>query len=142
MRQMREHGTPGHKTLPCCPEGRHGRPFSSRPGRAEGGRYRDRRGKCKRAPGIGGPWRSMRKIESNSLDLNQACCRFSSTVAAPQQPNQLSPAIQMMRARTDEEKEGAMRVRVIDGRLLGLDIGDWWTLLAGSTVAGLLAFFL
>ena len=43
---------------------------------------------------------------------------------------------------TDEEKEGAMRVRVIDGRLLGLDIGDWWTLLVGSTLAGLLAFFL
>jgi len=45
--------------------------------------------------------------------------------------------------RTGEEKEGAMRVRVTtDGRLLGLDIGDWWTLLAGSTLAGLLAFFL
>jgi hypothetical protein len=41
------------------------------------------------------------------------------------------------------KKEGAMRVRVaIDGRLLGLDIGDWWTLLAGSTLAGLLAFFM
>jgi hypothetical protein len=40
-------------------------------------------------------------------------------------------------------KEGAMRVRVaIDGRLLGLDIGDWWTLIAGSTLAGLLAFFM
>ena len=36
-----------------------------------------------------------------------------------------------------------MRVRVaIDGRLLGLDIGDWWTLVAGSTLAGLLAFFM
>jgi hypothetical protein len=36
-----------------------------------------------------------------------------------------------------------MSVRVaIDRRLLGLDIGDWWTLLAGSTLAGLLAFFL
>ena len=36
-----------------------------------------------------------------------------------------------------------MRVRVtIDGRLLGLDIGDWWTLIAGSAVAGLLAFLL
>jgi hypothetical protein len=46
-------------------------------------------------------------------------------------------------ARTGEEKEGAMRVRVaIDGRLLGLDIGDWWTLIAGSTLAGLLAFFM
>jgi hypothetical protein len=44
---------------------------------------------------------------------------------------------------TGEEKEGAMRERVaIEGRLLGLDIGDWWTLLAGSTLAGLLAFFL
>ena len=44
---------------------------------------------------------------------------------------------------TDEEKEGAMRVRVTtDGRLLGLDIGDWWTLIAGSTLAGLLAFFM
>jgi len=42
-----------------------------------------------------------------------------------------------------EEKEGAMRVRVaIDGRLLGLDIGDWWTLIVGSTLAGLLAFFM
>jgi hypothetical protein len=40
-------------------------------------------------------------------------------------------------------KEDAMRVRVaIDGRLLGLDIGDWWTLIAGSTLAGLLAFFM
>jgi hypothetical protein len=49
----------------------------------------------------------------------------------------------MMQARTGEEKEGAMRVRVaIDGRLLGLDIGDWWTLIAGSTLAGLLAFFM
>ena len=36
-----------------------------------------------------------------------------------------------------------MRVRVaIDGRLLGLDHGDWWTLIVGSTLAGLLAFFL
>jgi hypothetical protein len=36
-----------------------------------------------------------------------------------------------------------MRVRVAtDGRLLGLDIGDWWTLLAGSTLVGLLAFLL
>jgi hypothetical protein len=44
---------------------------------------------------------------------------------------------------TDEEKEGAMRVRVTtDGRLLGLDIGDWWTLIAGSTLVGLLALFL
>jgi hypothetical protein len=43
----------------------------------------------------------------------------------------------------ERKKEGAMRVRVAtDGRLLGLDIGDWWTLLAGSTLAGLLAFFL
>jgi hypothetical protein len=34
-----------------------------------------------------------------------------------------------------------MRVRVAtDGRLLGLDTGDWWTLLAGSTLVGLLAF--
>jgi hypothetical protein len=42
-----------------------------------------------------------------------------------------------------KEKEGAMRVRVTtDGRLLGLDIGDWWTLLVGSTLAGLLAFFM
>jgi hypothetical protein len=46
-------------------------------------------------------------------------------------------------ARTGEEKEGAMRVRVAtDGRLLGLDIGDWWTLIAGSMLAGLLTFFL
>jgi hypothetical protein len=83
------------------------------------------------------------KIESNSLGTNQACCRFSSTVAAPQQPNQRAPAIPIVQARTGEEKEGAMRVRVaIDGRLLGLDIGDWWTLIAGSTLAGLLAFFM
>jgi hypothetical protein len=48
-----------------------------------------------------------------------------------------------MQARIGEEKEGAMRVRVtIDGRLLGLDTGDWWTLIAGSTLAGLLAFLL
>jgi hypothetical protein len=41
------------------------------------------------------------------------------------------------------KKEGDMRVRVAtDGRLLGLDIGDWWTLLAGSTLVGLLAFLL
>jgi hypothetical protein len=41
------------------------------------------------------------------------------------------------------KKEDAMRVRVTtDGRLLGLDIGDWWTLIAGSTLAGLLAFFM
>jgi hypothetical protein len=45
--------------------------------------------------------------------------------------------------RTDEQKEGDMRVRVaIDRRLLGLNIGDWWTLLAGSTLVGLLAFLL
>ena len=42
-----------------------------------------------------------------------------------------------------KKKRGAMRVRVTtDGRLLGLDIGDWWTLIAGSTLAGLLAFFM
>jgi hypothetical protein len=42
-----------------------------------------------------------------------------------------------------KKKRGAMRVRVTtNGRLLGLDIGDWWTLIAGSTLAGLLAFFL
>jgi hypothetical protein len=42
-----------------------------------------------------------------------------------------------------KNKEDAMRVRVAtDGRLLGLDIGDWWTLIAGSTLAGLLAFFM
>jgi hypothetical protein len=36
-----------------------------------------------------------------------------------------------------------MRVRVMtNARLLGLDTGDWWTLLVGSTLAGLLAFFL
>jgi hypothetical protein len=36
-----------------------------------------------------------------------------------------------------------MRVRVAaNARLLGLDTGDWWTLIAGSTLAGLLAFFL
>jgi hypothetical protein len=85
----------------------------------------------------------MPKIESNSLGASQACCRFSSTVAPPQQPNQSAPAIQSLQARTDEQKEGAMRVRVaIDRRLLGLDIGDWWTLLAGSTIVGLLALFL
>jgi len=28
------------------------------------------------------------------------------------------------------------------GRLLGLDTGDWWTLIAGSALAGLLAFFM
>jgi hypothetical protein len=85
----------------------------------------------------------MSKIESNSLGASQACCRFSSTVAPPQQPNHSAPAIPSLQARTDEQKEGAMRVRVaIDRRLLGLDIGDWWTLLAGSTIVGLLAFFL
>ncbi len=42
-----------------------------------------------------------------------------------------------------KKKRGAMRVRVTtEGRLLGLDIGDWWTLIAGSTLAGLLAFLL
>jgi hypothetical protein len=41
------------------------------------------------------------------------------------------------------QKEGAMRVRVAtDGRLLGLDTGDWSTLIAGSMLAGLLAFFM
>jgi hypothetical protein len=37
-----------------------------------------------------------------------------------------------------------MRVRVAtDGRrLLGLDTGDWSTLIAGSMLAGLLAFFM
>jgi hypothetical protein len=46
-------------------------------------------------------------------------------------------------ARTGEKKEGAMRVRVaVDGRLLGLDTGDWSTLIAGSMLAGLLAFFM
>jgi hypothetical protein len=94
-------------------------------------------------PNPGSRSRLMPKIESNSLDINQACCRFSSTVAPPQQPNRFPPAIWIMQARTGEEKEGAMRVRVTtDGRLLGLDIGDWWTLIAGSTLAGLLAFFL
>jgi hypothetical protein len=47
-----------------------------------------------------------------------------------------------MQAKTGGRREAAMRVRVTtDGRLLGLDIGDWWTLIAGSTLAGLLAFF-
>jgi hypothetical protein len=87
--------------------------------------------------------RSVPKIDSNSLDGNQACCQFSSTVAAPQQPNQSAPAIPIMQAKTGGRKEAAMRVRVTtDGRLLGLDIGDWWTLIAGSTLAGLLAFFM
>jgi len=36
-----------------------------------------------------------------------------------------------------------MGVRVAaDRRLLGLDTGDWWTLIAGSTLVGLLAFFM
>jgi hypothetical protein len=36
-----------------------------------------------------------------------------------------------------------MRVRVAtDGRLLGLDTGDWSTLIAGFMLAGLLAFFM
>jgi hypothetical protein len=30
----------------------------------------------------------------------------------------------------------------IDGRLLGLDTGDWSTLIGGSMLAGLLAFFM
>jgi hypothetical protein len=89
----------------------------------------------------------IKKIDSNfSLAQTNAasgCCRFSSTVAPPQQPNRLRPAIPILEAITGEEKEGAMRVRVTtDGRLLGLDIGDWWTLIAGSMLAGLLAFFL
>jgi hypothetical protein len=51
---------------------------------------------------------------------------------------------QCSEARTGEsKKEGAMRVRVAtDGRLLGLDTGDWSTLIAGSMLAGLLAFFM
>ena len=51
---------------------------------------------------------------------------------------------QWSKARTGEsKKEGAMRVRVAtDGRLLGLDTGDWSTLIAGSMLAGLLAFFM
>jgi hypothetical protein len=44
---------------------------------------------------------------------------------------------------TGPEQEDAMRVRVAaDGRLLGLDTGDWSTLIAGSMLAGLLAFFM
>jgi hypothetical protein len=87
--------------------------------------------------------RLMRKVDSNSLGGHQACCRFSSTVAAPQQPNQPAPAIPIMQATGGTKKEDAMRVHVTtDGRLLGLDIGDWWTLIAGSTLAGLLAFFM
>jgi len=36
-----------------------------------------------------------------------------------------------------------MLVRVTaDGRLLGLDTGDWSTLIAGFTLAGLLALFI
>ena len=64
------------------------------------------------------------------------CCA-SATAKSP-------PACYMDRgAINGEEKEGAMRVRVTtERRLLGLDIGDWWTLIAGSTLAGLLAFFL
>jgi hypothetical protein len=46
-------------------------------------------------------------------------------------------------ARSGQKQEGAMRARVaMDGRLLGLDTGDWWTLIVGSTLAGLLAFFM
>jgi hypothetical protein len=148
MRQMREHGTPGHKAL-SRRRWRHDRPFSSRPDRAEagvigtGGENASARAAPTAADRNAGSQRATPKIESNLLGANQACCRFSSTVAPPQQPNHFAPAIPSMQARTGEEKEGAMRVRVsTDGRLLGLDIGDWWTLIAGSMLAGLLAFFL
>jgi hypothetical protein len=123
------------------------RPSVQLPTGSSGSRgYRVGKGKCKPVVRLGPESKHhalTQTIDSNSLDGHQACCRFSSTVAPPQQPNHLPPAIRMMQARTGEEKEGAMRVRVTtDGRLLGLDIGDWWTLIAGSTLAGLLAFFL
>jgi hypothetical protein len=150
MRQMREHGTPGHKAL--LRRGFAARPSVQLPTGSSGSRgYREGKGKSKPRPhplrlcpgcGLDGA-RSVPKIDSNSLDGNQACCQFSSTVAAPQQPNQSAPAIPIMQAKTGGRKEAAMRVRVTtDGRLLGLDIGDWWTLIAGSTLAGLLAFFM
>jgi hypothetical protein len=62
----------------------------------------------------------------------------------PLRNSQISSRLLYKRCKQEpEEKEAAMRVRVTtDGRLLGLDIGDWWTLIAGSTLAGLLAFFL
>src|ERR1700751_4677171 len=144
MRQMREHGTPDHQALPRR-GWRRDRPFSSRPDRAEAGVIGA--GRKNASDSLGRKSKRRRaltsKIDSNPLDGHKACCRFSSTVAPPQQPNQFPPVIRMMQGRTGEEKEGAMRVRVAtDGRLLGLDIGDWWTLIAGSTLAGLLAFFI
>jgi hypothetical protein len=49
----------------------------------------------------------------------------------------------LSRTTTGQKQEGAMRVRVAaDGRLLGLDTGDWSTLIAGSMLAALLAFFM
>jgi len=48
----------------------------------------------------------MPKIESNSLGANQACCRFSSTVAPPQQPNQSAPAIPNVQAKNRRTKRG------------------------------------
>jgi hypothetical protein len=63
----------------------------------------------------------------------------------PLRNSQISSRLLYKRCKQEpaKKKRGAMRVRVTtDGRLLGLDIGDWWTLIAGSTLAGLLAFFL
>ncbi|MBV8825878.1 MAG: hypothetical protein JO220_12910 [Hyphomicrobiales bacterium] len=63
----------------------------------------------------------------------------------PRRNSQISPHLlyETCKQEPAKNKEGAMRVRVTtDGRLLGLDIGDWWTLIAGSTLAGLLAFFM
>jgi hypothetical protein len=49
----------------------------------------------------------------------------------------------LSRTTTGQKQEDAMRVRVAaDGRLLGLDTGDWSTLIAGSMLAALLAFFM
>jgi len=66
--------------------------------------------------------------------------------ANPGKINMASPGVGTsphMAGELRKKKEAAMRVRVTtDGRLLGLDIGDWWTLIAGSTLAGLLAFFM
>jgi hypothetical protein len=107
MRQMREHGTPGHKALPRR-RLRHDRPFSSRPDRAEAGVIGSASEIASRRCGL----KSIRHhaltrtSDSNSLDGQQACCRFSSAVAPPQQPNQFPSAIRRMQARTGEEQRG------------------------------------
>src|SRR5580700_10366068 len=164
MHQMREHGTPGHR--PCRAACRRlDRPFSSRPGSSGRRGYMDRLGKCKRRVDRATPHAlaarlAHRMFTSDGLRRTRPRASAGNSIrprgaalSTPSARNAVAdfPRLLLARnsqitcgllyrsseARTGEQQEGAMRVRVATGgRLLGLDTGDWSTLIAGSMLAG------